>query len=66
MNDDVPHSVWSGSFEVFGVDLKCHVLSNGQHIIEEASIRELIAAMEASGEPTDEIDITELAKWINS
>lgn len=44
---DLPHSVWSGSFRIFGVDVKCHRLSDGQAIIEADSMAELIEAMEA-------------------
>lgn len=44
---DIPTSVWSGTFRVFGVDVRCHRLSDGQAIVEADSMAELIEAMEA-------------------
>jgi hypothetical protein len=43
--DDVPTVVWSGSFRLFGIDVRCHRLSDGRNIIEEDSMRRLLAAM---------------------
>lgn len=43
--DDLPSPVWSGSFEVFGVEVKCHVLSSGERIIEQESVEALFNAM---------------------
>ncbi len=40
-------SVWQVSFRIFGVDLRCHVLSNGQRIIEADSMAELMEVMKA-------------------
>jgi hypothetical protein len=61
-HDTTPHVVWSGSFRVFGVTVKCHTLSNGQRIIEAESFHNLIEAMGAPGE-TIEGDMKEFAKW---
>lgn len=47
----LPQSVWSGSFYIFGVEVKCHTLSDGQRIIEADSFHALMQAMGAS-EPT--------------
>lgn len=41
----VPQSVWSGTFKVMGVELKCHVLSNGQRIIEADSVRQFFESV---------------------
>ena len=38
MTEDLPKSVWSGSFCIFGVEMKCHTLDNGQRIIEADSM----------------------------
>ena len=43
--DETPKSVWSGTFNVLGVELKCHVLDNGQRVIEEASMVAFLEAM---------------------
>jgi hypothetical protein len=42
---DIPVSVWSGTFRLFGVDVKCHKLSDGTNIIEEESMNAVVTAM---------------------
>ena len=37
MSDELPRVVWSGTFRVFGIDLKCHTLSDGQRVIERTA-----------------------------
>lgn len=44
---DLPVAVWSGSFRLFGVDIKCHRLSDGRNIIEEESMHRMLEAMAA-------------------
>ena len=59
------HSVWQGSFILFGVELKCHVLSNGQRIIEEDSMVDLLEAMEAPlADNSDGAELSELCDWL--
>jgi len=41
-------SVWQGSFRIFGVEVKCHVLSDGRRIIEADS---MAALLDAWGDP---------------
>ena len=53
-------SVWHGSFHLFGVELKCHVLSDGNRIVEADSLTNLFKAMGDPGEA--DIDKTELGK----
>lgn len=60
---NLPHSVWSGSFSLFGVEVKCHVLTNGQRIIEAESMRNLLEAMSAPGTTIDPAKVEEFAKW---
>ena len=46
MSDDhLPQSIWSGSFTLFGVEIECHILDDGQRIIEAESIERLFEAM---------------------
>ena len=60
-----PHSVWQGSYSLFGVDVKCHVLSNGKRIIEEDSMVDLLEALEVPLEDTsDGADLAEFCKWL--
>lgn len=58
---DIPRSVWSGSFRVFGVEVRCHRLSDGQAIVEAESMTQLIEAMEAP----DGRDIGDLEDFIS-
>lgn len=61
---DLPHAVWSGSFDIFGVTVKCHTLSNGKRIIEADSMAALLEAMGAPGVTTViDGDLEEFAKW---
>ena len=56
-------SVWQGSFNILGVDLKCHVLNNGQRIIEASSLEALLEAMGDPNSVYSEKDMTAFAKW---
>ncbi len=44
-NDNLPAVVWSGTMRLFGVELVCHVLDDGQRIIEQESVAALFEAM---------------------
>jgi len=63
---DLPIAIWSGSFKLFGVEIKCHTLSDGQRIIEADSMARLL---EAWSEPSDNDyvefteDVERFAKW---
>lgn len=57
----LPHAVWSGSFHIFGVEVKCHTLSDGQRIIEADSMHKLLEAM--GDGPVVQHDLEEFAKW---
>jgi len=59
---DIPNSVWFGTFRVFGVDVRCHVLSDGLAIIEAESMTDLIEAMEAP-EGRDIGDLENFISW---
>lgn len=60
MSEDLPTSVWSGSFKIGDVEIKCHILSNGQRIIEADSIEALLGF---EG-PIDASDMSEFAEWM--
>lgn len=61
MSNDLPHSVWQGSFFIGGIEIKCHVLSDGQRIIEAESMDKFFLG-EFDHEPT-EAEIIDFAKW---
>lgn len=52
--DALPTAVWSGTFRLFGVELHCHTLDDGQRIIEADSMRRLLDAMIDGTGPAEE------------
>jgi hypothetical protein len=68
MNDKqttIPQPVWSGEFTLFGVTLHCHVLSDGQRIIEADDVADLFEAMGGALDEIDQAGIEELARWMH-
>lgn len=66
MSDDaIPQAVWSGSFRVFGIDVHCHLLDNGQRVIDADSVHRLFAAMETfeCSSPEHTAQIAAFAAW---
>ena len=64
MDDETPQSVWQGSFSVLGVEVKCHVLSNGQRIIEAESLNALFEAMGTTPpNKQTELEMAEFVRW---
>lgn len=63
MSDEVPRAVWSGTFHVFGAELKCHTLSNGERVIEKDSLMRLIEAIENGAEPVHDADMAAFTEW---
>lgn len=62
MPEALPHSVWTGSFHVMGVEVKCHVLSDGSRIIESDSVHKLLDAMASPGK-LEEGDLAAFSRW---
>ena len=54
--DTIPKAVWSGTFTIFGVELKCHVLDDGRRVIDMESMEKLFAAMADGTTDTSNID----------
>lgn len=63
MTDDLPIRVWSGTFDIWGVTLHCHVLSNGVRIIEADDIARLFDRMGDANCIEGEGDLSGFAKW---
>jgi hypothetical protein len=63
---DIPKSVWSGSFNVFGVELKCHVLDNGQRVIDADSVADFFNLMADAEVPAEDPDMDEFVRWFRS
>ncbi len=63
---DIPKSVWSGSFNVFGVELKCHVLDNGQRVIEADSMADFLNGVADADVPAEDPNLDEFVRWFRS
>ncbi len=59
-DNELPTAIWSGSFTIMGVEVKCHTLSDGQRIIEAESVAELFST---TGNADDEDDLVAFARW---
>ena len=60
-------SVWQGTFPLFGVELKCHVLSDGQRVIEEDSMVDFFKDMESPLDSSaDNAEIVSFVKWLSA
>lgn len=60
----VPTAIWSGTFRLFGVDVRCHTLDDGQRIIEAHSMAELLTAMAGGADAGD--GIGDFFRWQSS
>ena len=60
---ELPRSIWEGLFNLFGVEVRCHVLEDGQRIIEADSIARLFGAM-ASSDEMDRSAMEEFTQWL--
>jgi hypothetical protein len=61
--DDVPTAIWSGSFMLGGVEMRCHVLDNGQRVIESESVGALFEAMARPDFSFAGGEVDALARW---
>lgn len=64
MMAEVPHSIATNEIKIGSVTLVVHNLSNGQRVIEGASVIEFFKAME-NGEVLDEADAMKVAKILS-
>tara|TARA_Y100000310_G_scaffold339452_2_gene432120 strand:+ start:153 stop:353 length:201 start_codon:yes stop_codon:yes gene_type:complete len=57
---DIPAAIWEGSFKVFGVEVRCCVLDNGERVI---NADDMAALFEARGGLVDEDDLQPFLDW---
>lgn len=57
---ELPETVWSGSFWLGDVEMKCHVLSTGDRIIEADSLAELFDGRNIDIDPKQ---MEDFSKW---
>ena len=66
---ELPRSIWEGSFTLFGVEVRCHVLDDGQRMVETDSAERLFGAMASiaampSNEEGERSAVEEFTQWI--
>lgn len=62
----LPRVVWSGSFRIWDIEIRCHTLSDGERVIEEESMRRLIALFESDAPMRSDAvgdDILAFSRW---
>lgn len=59
-----PVAVWTGTFRLLGVDVRCHVLSTGQRVIDEESMLALMAAMADDSANLTTDAMGEFGRWL--
>ena len=63
--NETPKITWSGSFNLWGVEIKCHNLDDGTRIIEEDSLNALFEGMRTKLSKDDMEDGFEsFARWM--
>ena len=63
MNDGrIPTAIWTGSFTLFGAEIKCAVLDDGQRVIEAKSLEAMFNGMERD-EPLNMGELEAFSKW---
>ena len=63
MSEGLPESVHQGSISIMGVELKVHVLDDGQRVIEEGSVIDFFEALGKGPNPTKE-EMETLARFM--
>jgi hypothetical protein len=61
---ELPKAVWQGSFNVWGIELKCYVLDTGQRIIDAESMDRFIEALTSGDhEPDINDELATFLRW---
>lgn len=57
-------AVWSGEFTLFGVTLRCHVLADGQRIVDAEDFQRVLNVMGGGDCPAlDPDEAARFARW---
>ena len=60
---DIPRSVWQGTFSLYGVEIECHTLEDGQRIIEGRSLERLFDELNDGPVSADITDMDDFLLW---
>ena len=61
--DQIPVAVWSGTFHLFGVDIRCCVLDDGRRLIVGDDIAKLFDAMGSYAAANTKAEAEAMAKF---
>jgi hypothetical protein len=65
MTKSLPHAIASSTFTIWGVKLRCHVLDNGQRVIDARDARRFFEEMQGRGNPdNDDAEVQALTDWL--
>lgn len=59
----IPKSIYVGELEICGITLRCHVLDNGQRVLEQKGVEDLFAEW-ATGHLLDDEDAEAIARFV--
>lgn len=65
-SEKLPTAVWSGTFKIFGVTIRCYVLDNGQRIVDASDLHTLLHAMghyRLANEANDNEQMAAFNRW---
>lgn len=67
-NQNLPTPIWSGSFRLLGIEIKCHTLSDGHRIIEAESFHAFLDLLNGCGvdvehQAADDEGVAAFARW---
>ncbi len=57
-------AIWTGTFTLFGVPLRCSVLEDGQRVIDADDVLAFFSAMgDRTESPSDPAEVERFARW---
>lgn len=59
----IPTAVWTGTFTLFGVDVRCSVLDNGQRVVHSEDVHRMFIAMADESRDYGPGDIEAFSRW---
>lgn len=63
----LPKAVWSGTFSLMGTELRCHLLDNGQRVIDADHVERLFARVDNGDVPLpSEDEMNAFIAWMTN
>lgn len=58
-----PQAIWSGTFIIWGIEMRCHVLPDGMRVIEDESFQQFMDAMAGGMPAADDDQLAAFLRW---